>query len=157
MVIEFFKRTENPKLNIPKLDPEKLAKIMNSDPERGTVLSTTMIKKLNEETDPLEFLMYRGDLNKLDECFQEGKPPILIFNAMYYQTSNEGPAHATVFLGRTDTKIITNNPWMGEYFIYDLGKFMEAWEIEGYRMLIPRIRKTKNTKLDNFTKEEGED
>ncbi|AIY90030.1 hypothetical protein GACE_0985 [Geoglobus acetivorans] len=46
---------------------------------------------------------------------------------------------------------------MGEYFIYDLGKFMEAWEIEGYRMLIPRIRKTKNTKLDNFTKEEGED
>lgn len=148
MVIDYFRRTEN--IGVPNLSPADLISILNTDPERGTVLSNATLKKLSEYTTPIEFARYRGGISKLDECFEDKIPPILIFNAMYYFVSEEGPAHATVYLGRTDTKIITNNPWMGMYYPYDLEKFLEAWEIENYEIVIPRIRKIEDTKLNNF-------
>jgi len=156
MVIEYFRRTENPELNVPEISPSDLVRILNTDPERGTVLSSATIKKLNEYINPIEFVQYRGNIEKLDECFERRTPPILVFNAMYYFYSEEGPAHATVYLGRTETKIITNNPWMGEYYPYDLEKFQDAWEIENYRMVVPRIKKIKDSKLNKFISDEEE-
>ncbi|ADB58808.1 hypothetical protein Arcpr_1764 [Archaeoglobus profundus DSM 5631] len=142
MVIEFFRQTETG-VNIPSLTLGDLIRALNTDPERGTVLSKTTIKKLNEVTYPIEFAIYHGNLGKLDECFEKRIPPILIFNSMYYIYSMEGPAHATVYVGRTETKIITNNPWMGKSYPYDLERFLEAWEVEGNKMVIARLRKEK--------------
>ncbi|RLI73809.1 hypothetical protein DRP04_15385 [Archaeoglobales archaeon] len=154
MIVEFYRNTEQPATSqqIPALEIEQIIRTLNADPERGTILSKSIIKKLNELTNPIEFEMGKGNLEKLDKCYEKKNPPILIFDPMYYLYSRSGgAAHATVYLGRTDTKIVVNNPWMGKNYLYDLEKFIESWEIEDFRMVTSELKvKIQPTKLNNF-------
>jgi len=88
-------------------------------------------------------------LSTLEYLISVGRPPIVLFDFLYYQQLAESKAeHATVLIGFGPENLYANDPIMGEKYPYEKKRFINAWSRKGNKYI--SIEPIRQLRLNNF-------
>jgi hypothetical protein len=153
MVLQFYadhhdRRRELDGVPRPSLDD--VVSSCHTSIENGTRISTELIERLNATYSKLSFELKSGfTVDGVRKLLGKGVPPILIYDGQYLLTEVAGPGHAGVCVGSArNGDIILNNPWLGQGYAADKGRFEQAWDIRGRRAVIVRIKSQKTLRVE---------
>lgn len=123
------------------LDIDDIRDLMNINSETGWRLDESELEKVAEEIGAIELDIINHGLTTGIDGFKKSiksninqdKPVIIILDDIPFRKDRnvEGPRHAVVAVGVSDTEIVLHDPWNGSFAPFPMKDIVKSWEYAG--------------------------